>query len=324
MRFGVEFVPYMKIEKMVKLAREVERGGFEQIWVCDHYHNRNVYVALAEIARMTRRVKLGPGVTNPYLVHPAVTANAIGTLQELSRGRGMLGISAGDRFFLQTVGVKRRKPIQAVREAITIIRGLLRGERVEFKGEVFECHGSLRFRPDDEIPIYVGGRKRQMLKLAGEMADGALINASDPADIQECIGYIREGLKKEGKKNFDSVAYMVVSIDRDLEKARKAARGVVAFVAASAPESSLERHGISLEDVKRVRKMLATGRLADAREAVNEKMIGAFSICGKVDEFAARIEELKKLGVTTAVAGFPIGPKPEAALREIFKEVGGG
>ncbi|MEM2192076.1 MAG: 5,10-methylenetetrahydromethanopterin reductase [Candidatus Hadarchaeales archaeon] len=320
MRLGVEFVPYMKMERMAKLAEKVEKNGFQQIWVCDHYHNRNVYVALAEIAKRTSRVRLGPGVTNPYLIHPAVTANAIGTLQELSKGRAMLGISAVDLFFLQTVGVKRERPIQTVREAITIIRELLKGERVEFKGEIFECHGSLRFKPDDEIPIYVGGRRRLMLKLAGEIADGALINASDPADIAEAIKFIKEGLEGR-KRNFDFVAYMVVSIDRDLELAKKAARGVVAFVAASAPESSLERHGISLENVKRVRKMLATGRLAEAREAVTERMIEAFSVCGKVDELAMRIEELKKLGMTTAVVGSPIGPNPEKALGEISEEI---
>ncbi len=321
-KFGVEFVPYLKLDALVRLARLVERLGFEQIWVCDHYHNRYVYPVLTQLALETRRVRLGPGVTNPYLVHPTVTAAAIATLNEISPRRVLLGISAGDPFFLATVGVEQRKPITAVREATHIIRELLAGNRVSFTGELFSCRGAgLRFKPVNKIPIYIGGRRRRMLELAGSVADGALINASQPEDIQECIEYIERGLRASGRKSeaFDFVAYLAVSVGRDARKARDAARGVVAFITSSAPRASLERHGIGVEEVESIRRLLRAGELKKARAAVTERMIDAFSVCGPIEELIARVEELKRLRVTRMVMGSPMGPEPAKAVRSIAR-----
>ncbi len=322
LELGVEFVPYLRLETMIALAKQVEQSGFGQIWVCDHYHNRYVHSVLAQLALETRKVRLGPGVTNPYLAHPAVTAAAVATLNELSRGRALLGISAGDPSFLATVGVKQERPVTAVREAVQIIRGLLAGERVDFEGQRFSCRGArLRFKPTGEVPIYVGGRKQRMLELAGEVADGALINASHSDDIRECIGYINEGLRSGGRdpKKFDLVAYLAVSIDKDLKKARKAARGVVAFVASSAPPESLAHRNISAEEVEVVRRFLKNGEVAKAREAVTDRMIDEFSVCGPAEELVARVEELKRIGITRVVIGSPIGPEPVKSLKLVAK-----
>ncbi len=322
MKFGVEFVPYLRLDALVRLARSVEEAGVEQIWVCDHYHNRYVHSVLTQLALETKRVKLGPGITNPYLVHPAITAAAVATLNEVSEGRALLGISAGDPLFMATVGIEQRKPVTAVGEAIHLIRELLAGNRVSFTGEFFSCNGArLRFKLVNKIPIYVGGRRRRMLELAGSAADGVLINASDPEDIEECMGYIKRGLKESGRsdKGFDFVAYMPVSIGGDLKRARESARGVVAFVASSAPSASLEHHGIAPEEVEPIRRQLMAGEIKKARLAVTEKMIDAFAVCGSVGALASRVEELERLGVTRTVIGSPMGPEPARAVQSIAK-----
>lgn len=322
MRFGVEFVPYLKLDTLVALAKLVERDGFEQIWVCDHYHNRYVHSVLAQLALETRRVKLGPGVTNPYLIHPSMTAAAVATLNEISNGRAILGISSGDPVFLSTVGVEQRRPVTAVREAVYIIKELLAGRQINFTGKCFSCRGArLRFKPVNKIPIYVGGRRQRMLELAGSIADGALINASHLEDIEKCVGYIKKGLwaRKRKPKNFDFVAYLVVSVDEDEEKARKAARGVVAFVASSAPLESLEHHGIKQEKVELVRHFLRAGEIKKAREAVTDQMLDEFSVCGPIEKLSSHIEELKEFGITRTVIGSPIGPDPSKSLRSVAK-----
>ena len=322
MKFGVEFVPYLRIEKMVALAKQAERAKFQQIWVCDHYHNRYVHSVLVKLALETRKVMLGPGVTNPYLVHPAVTAAAIATLNELSNGRALLGFSAGDPIFLETVGIKQRMPVTAVRESVYIIRKLLAGETVNFNGKCFSCRGArLRFKPTNKIPIYLGGRRQKMLELAGSVADGVLINASHLEDIQECIRYIKNGLQngKRTQKNFDFVAYLAVSIGKNEEKARKAARGVVAFISSSAPPESLAHHDISPDEVEVVKKYLRAGEVAKAREAVTESMLDEFSVCGRVDKLVSRVEELKKIGITRVVVGSPIGPEPVESIKLVAK-----
>jgi len=320
MRLGVEFVPYMEMDRMVALARLVERLRFSQIWVCDHYHNRQVYVVLTRLAMATSSVGLGPGVTNPYTVHPAVTAAAIATVNEVSRGRALLGISAGDPLFLRTVGLGQEKPVKAVEEAVKIIRGLLSGKSVTFEGEVFTCRGAkLRFSPGGHIPVYIGGRRERMLMLAGRLADGALINASHVDDIREAVEFVKRGGKR--RKTFDMVAYMAVSLDKDRDTAGRLARGVVSFIASSAPESSLRRHGIRDEEVERVRRFILSGRIEKAREAVTWRMIEAFSVTGQPEILAERVEEIRKLGITTVVIGSPIGKDKPAVLRWISRKL---
>jgi len=324
MKFGVEFVPYLHLDTMVALAKEVERLGFQQIWVCDHYHNRYVHSVLARLALETRGVQLGPGVTNPYLAHPALTAAAIATLNEISNGRAMLGMSSGDPFFLETVGIKQERPVTCVREAVSIVKRLLQGERVEFEGECFTCRGAkLRFKPGNNIPIYLGGRRRRMLRLAGEVADGALINASHPADIRDSVDNIREGLRqsKRSPDDFDFVAYMAVSVDKDEKRAREAARGVVAFIASSAPKESLVHRAISPQDVAVVRSYLSKGELAKAREAVTDEMLDEFSVCGGVNELVSRVEVLRRIGITRVVIGSPIGPDPLKSLKLVAEKL---
>jgi len=94
---------------------------------------------------------------------------------------------------------------------------------------------------------------------------------------------------------------------------------VVSFVTSSAPRASLDSHGIEVEKVESIRRLLRVGELKKARATVTERMIDAFSVCGTVDELAARIEELKRLGITRTVMGSPMGPEPARAVRSIAK-----
>lgn len=319
-KFGAEIVPYYPSEKMEKLGNKIEKNGFDYLWVSDHYHNRYVHSILSQLTHATEKIKLGPGVTNPYLVHPAVTAAATATLDELSDGRATLGISAGDPSFLNSVGINHEKPITAVREGIKIIRGLLQGKKIDFSGELFECNGAkLRFSPSHKVPIYVGGRREQMMKLAGSIADGALFNASHPEDIKECIKFVEKGAEEKGGnlEKFDKVAYMATSIDEDEEKARDKARTVASFIAASAPKSALEREDISETKIEKIRNHLMDGNTKKATEIVSPKMLDVFTVSGNIEKLEERVKKLQKMEVSQIVIGSPIGPDTHSSLDQI-------
>ena len=87
--FGIEFVPRDLYWKTTFYAIQAEKIGFDYLWITDHFNNRNVYVSLAIASAYTERIKFGPGVTNPYLVHPMVTAQAVATLNEIARASEM-------------------------------------------------------------------------------------------------------------------------------------------------------------------------------------------------------------------------------------------
>src|SRR6266436_5297464 len=144
------------IAQLVERARLAEANGYSRVWLADERFYREVYSCLGQLAAHTSSVLLGPCVTDPYTRHPALTAMAIATLDEISGGRATLGIGAGISGFAE-LGIERRKPACAIRESIELIRALLRGETVDFDGEVIAGDQSrLSFSPPrPAVPIYV-------------------------------------------------------------------------------------------------------------------------------------------------------------------------
>ena len=325
MKFGIEFVPnikYYELEYYVKLA---EDNGFDYVWITDHYNNRNVYAMLTILALKTSKIMLGPGVTNPYHINPAVTASAIATINELSNGRAVLGIGAGDKVTFDRIGISWEKPLRRMREAVEVIRALHSGKSVKYEGEIFKFNGAKLDFKAGNIPIYIGAQGPKMLQLAAELGDGVLINASHPKDFEVAKENIQKGLQKSGKKEFDIVAYASMSVDKDSEKARNSAKIVVAFIVAGSPDVIFERHGISIEDVNKVREALnnafTKGDWGGVSKSITDEMIDCFSISGNVDEVIDRIRELSKVGVTQVVAGSPIGPDKKKSIQLIGKNI---
>ncbi|AAB86222.1 MULTISPECIES: 5,10-methylenetetrahydromethanopterin reductase [Methanothermobacter] len=312
MKFGIEFVPNEPIEKIVKLVKLAEDVGFEYAWITDHYNNKNVYETLALIAEGTETIKLGPGVTNPYVRSPAITASAIATLDELSNGRATLGIGPGDKATFDALGIEWVKPVSTIRDAIAMMRTLLAGEKTESGAQLMGVKAV-----QEKIPIYMGAQGPMMLKTAGEISDGALINASNPKDFEAAVPLIKEGAESAGKSlsDIDVAAYTCCSIDEDSAAAANAAKIVVAFIAAGSPPPVFERHGLPADTGAKFGELLGKGDFGGAIGAVDDALMEAFSVVGTPDEFIPKIEALGEMGVTQYVAGSPIGPDKEKSIK---------
>jgi len=323
-KFGIEFVPREPYWKIVYYAIQAEKGGFSNLWITDHFNNRNVYVTLTTAAIYTNKITFGPGVTNPYLVNPIFTAQAIATLNELAPGRVVLGIGAGDKTTLESVGVEMSKPLTAIQEAIDIFRRIVGGESVVYKGEVFKIAGaSFLFKPKGRIPVYVGAQGPKMLELAGKIGDGVLINACHPKDVEYAVNCVKEGIRQAGKKldEVDVAAYTSFSVHEDLKKATKAAVPVVSFIVAGSPSILLERHGIDLKKADEIREALKANDWGKAFGAVTSEMIEAFSICGTPEMCIERIALLLKSGISQFVVGSPIGSNVREAIDLISEKI---
>ncbi|MFX1296648.1 MAG: 5,10-methylenetetrahydromethanopterin reductase [Promethearchaeota archaeon] len=360
MNFGIEFVPDSPVGKITALSKLSEENNFDNVWITDHYNNRNVYSVLTSIAYETKSICLGTGVTNPVLISPAWTASAILTINEISNGRAILGIGAGDKATFAKLGLSFKKPLTRMREAVQTIRTLTTFKEANLDGDVLKFKGAkLGFRTfkhkcgkmltNKEIkaakkepmicekcgqsitndsfikglPIYVGAQGPKMLELAGELADGVLINASHPKDFELAVKFIKDGAKKANRdlNEVDVTAYASFSADKDAEKAKQAAAIVVAFISVGSPPQVLERHDIKKEDVDKINDALARGDFGAVARSVTSEMMEAFTIAGNADYCAERIKGLFDIGVNQVVVGSPIGPKKKEAITYISKDI---
>ncbi len=322
--FGIEFVPRDLYWKTTFYAIQAEKIGFDYLWITDHFNNRNVYVSLAIVSAYTERIKFGPGVTNPYLIHPVVTAQAVATLNEIAPGRVACGIGVGDKTTLQMVNVEQTKPLATIQESVRIIREISSGRTLDMQGEIFKITGTkLNFKVASSVPIFIGAQGPKMLALAAEIGDGVLINASHPKDVENAVKFIHEGVGKAGKKldDLNVGAYTSFSIAASYDKALKAAVPVVAYIVAGSPEMILERHGISVELASKIRDAIVHGQWKDAFSLVDNNMVEAFSICGTAETCVEKIDKLVKVGVNQIVAGSPIGSNMRKAINMIATEV---
>jgi len=324
LKFGIEFVPRESYWKIMYYAIQAERGGFSNLWITDHFNNRNVYATLTAAAIYTNKIIFGPGVTNPYMVNPVFTAQAIATLNEMAPSRVVLGIGAGDKTTLDTVGVAMEKPLTAIQESVDIIRKMTNGETVAYQGEVFKTAGAkFLFKPRGKIPVYVGAQGPKMLALAGKIGDGVLINACHPKDVEYAVNCVKEGINEASKSpsEVDVAAYTSFSVHEDIKKASKAAVPVVSFIVAGSPPQLLQRHGIDVKKAEEIKEALKANDWGKAFSGVTPEMISAFSVCGTPDTCIERITELSKSGISQFVVGSPIGANVREAIKLISQKI---
>lgn len=189
------------VRELVELAEASEALGYRFFWYTDVRFARESYVALTAVALNTRSIHLGPGVTDPYSRHPALTASAIATLDEVSNGRAVLGLGTGGTGFRE-LGIEPRLPVAAMRETVETVRALLRGDTVTVEGKVITLRGGrLQFEPARrDIPIYFATHGAQITTLAGRIADGVMIaNTLDPKAFDFYARKLEEGMAKENR-----------------------------------------------------------------------------------------------------------------------------
>jgi 5,10-methylenetetrahydromethanopterin reductase len=305
----------------VEIGREAERLGYGAVWVNDDRLQKDVFTVLAVLATATERIRLGPGVTNPYSRHPALIATAIATLDELSGGRAVLGLGAGGTNH-RMLGIARQAPVAALREAIGLIRGLLAGDEVTVAGRVVRAHDAkLDFAPPrPSIPIAVGARGPRTLELAGELADQVIVgNVATPEGWSYAIARIEAGSERAGRRIDDVrlTAWLYCCITDRPEQARNAVRPMVATsLVTSRP--ILHELGIELpvdfaQAMEAMNWSLSREAVARAASAVPDDIVDRFALAGTPSECRARLAEL--LQSVRRIVEVTIVPFPAAGDR---------
>jgi 5,10-methylenetetrahydromethanopterin reductase len=285
----VNQIPGVPVTAVVELCQEAERLGYGRCWVADQgLDTRDVYVTLTAIAQKTDTIRLGPGITNPYTRHPMIAAASIASLDELARGRAFHGIGAGGLDTLHPLGMDHRKPVTAVREMIQTTRALYHGEAVSFHGEILHLQGAHLDYARPSLEIWVAGRGKRMLALAGELADGVMLGFIHKETLQDYVDLIGSGAARSGNKPKLCYYAMMITDEPMLEQVRP----YMFYLLADSPPNVKERLGITAAQLEAIHQVMVRDGLAEAGKLIKEEWIRPFALMGSVADCAAELTQL--------------------------------
>lgn len=321
MRFGAGFWGPFPLRRYVEYARLAEAQGFDVAWIGDtQLLTPDLYSVLALCANATSRIGIGSGVTNTVTRDATVTAGGFLALNEFSNGRCRLGIGVGGSA-VHTVGLPEDRAA-AFRQKLALIKALVRGEPVEVNG--VRAQGKIAAPP---VPVYVASSSPRVLEVAGELADGVILNVGVlPELIGEAMQHVERGCHRAGRDldGLDVAAIAGCSVNTDRGRAIEEARSWAATVArrigkwmASGGDQVRTLGAAVLQEYK-WDEHIALGA-AHARP-VSDEMARNFVLAGTADDVARTIERLAQSGVTHVIP-LMMGPSIEGTLRVFGRDI---
>lgn len=288
----------------IDVARDAEALGYESFWVAEA-NGPEAFASLGAVAASTSTLGLGTGVLALQLRTPPLVAMAAATLQNLVPDRDVVigvGISSpvvagrwhGTRY-------EAARPLAQVREYVALVRECLAGDKVDFAGDFYTVKGfrlGMKTRSERTPKIVIGALNEGMLRLAGEVADGVLLNYLPHSHVGWSVEQVRKG------GNATIYAYVHVGVgdpERSIDNARY---DVFSYAVVDSYARSFERAGFA-DDVAAVRDRHAAGDRQGAVGAVSFEFAQAIDFVGTEDEVRARVQAYADAGVEVPIV-FPL------------------
>lgn len=317
---AIALSPLAPLKEIGRLCRLIERYDFDRISISENLMLKPAWPVLALVAEHTKRVQVGPMVVSPFYYHPALIAENIALIDEISEKRAFLGIGRGA--FLEMLGIEIKEPILAVREAIQIVKNLLAGLRGDYRGRVFRIteQAFLRWKPPrKKIPIIIGAQGLKMAELAGEVASGLdtgfMINPDHMRSVKDSVEKgARQAGRNPGEVEISFGAITSISSDRGAA-IRLAKRHTARFI------TSLMRipgfPHIEERELRALRMAVERGDGEAVARAISDETIGKICIAGTPQDVIGQIEGLIEAGANGIGFVHPLGPDREEAVKLI-------
>ena len=306
------------IREAVEYVRYAEDRGFEAVWQAESRLVREATVPMAAFLAQTARIKAGSGVVNNWTRNPALLASTFSTLDDLAPGRVILGIGAWWDPLAAKVGIKRSRPLTAMRETVEALRALLADETVTYHGDFVHLDGvELDYvhqeRRPKEVPIYIGATGVKMMELTGEIADGVLLNYLVPPGYNvQAMEALERGATRAGRSvdDLDRPQLVVCSVSDDRQAALDRARLLVTQYLGQQPHI-MKASGVPMALLDQIGAMLtwpATHeQVVEASKLVPDDIVQMITASGTPDDCRARVAEYVASGCTCPVL-YPLGP----------------
>jgi Coenzyme F420-dependent N5,N10-methylene tetrahydromethanopterin reductase and related flavin-dependent oxidoreductases len=298
------------VEEMLATARALDEQGFDTIWLAEAYpwwrkhgmEARSSTVVSALMAKETTRLTIGWGIISPFTRHPVQVAMDARVVQELAPGRFLLGFGTS-KIFLNNAKMQTNKTLGPMRDAVTIVRGVLSGKEFRYDGDTWSADvpalAADARAPREVPPVYVAATAPKMQALAGELAEGCLTpSITTPAFVR----YTRENVKAD----IDIGCTVVASIGEDRDEGRDGAREIAGMYLANkvqniqgSADTLLDLAGLTQEEIRPVAEAMEQGGRLAAKAKVTDAILDKCKpIAGTPSDCIAAIEEYKDAGCT--------------------------
>jgi probable F420-dependent oxidoreductase len=284
------------------LAREAEQLGYSDAWSLEA-DGVDCFAPLAVVGAATS-LRLGTAIANVYTRGPATLAMCAAGVAEIAPGRFCLGIGSGSEPIVESWnGGTFARPATRVRETVQFLRRALAGERVVFRGETFEVDGFRLSRPPAlPIPIYVAALRPGMLRVAGEVGDGAIFNWLSVDDVPKSVAVVRAAAASAGRDpaSIEIAARLLINVDPPGPVSDAAVRRyVTAYLNVPVYRAFQEwlGRGTALE------AMWTAWRAGDRKSAVAavpEQVMNDLIVRGSMSEIRAHVRRYLDAGIDTA------------------------
>jgi probable F420-dependent oxidoreductase len=303
MEFGITIKPDLTVERIVNLTRQAESVGFQHAWIFDsHVIWMEPFPLMTLIAANTKKMHIGPCVTNPAVRDVTVASSLFATLNLISNGRMQMGIGRGDSS--RRVLGKKPTTLEHLEQFVKAFRELNAGNTIDHDGVATTFPWSNKKVP----PVWVAGYGPKALRTAGRIGNGVILQFADPDLIEWCLGFVREGAK-EASRDFSKIEVMSAApvwASNDLKVARDRVRWFPALVS---------NHVMDLiskykpEDLPPSLTSFVKGRGSydyhhhcevgsDNADFVSDEVIDRFCLVGPIEDHLKKLDALKKVGVT--------------------------
>lgn len=318
-QLSIAFQTDKTLAEYAELAALSEDQGFDLISVYNDLFYQPAWLPLLVIAQHTRRARLGPAAVNPFTCHPINLAGHIALLDEASQGRAFFGIARGA--WLDALGLHPKKPIQAIREALDIVRQLLTGDTSGYEGEVFHLVAGERLRwriHRPHVPILLGTWGESLIAATAFMIDEIKIGGTANPDLMPTM---RARIDRHAQGRRIGLALGAVSvIDEDRQAAQDLARREVAMylpiVAELDPTFTPDP-----DEIARIKTAVAVGDKEAAAAAISDATLRRFALAGTPDDIIRHVGELADAGATRVEFGTPHGLDEAQAIRLLGERV---
>ncbi len=336
--------PHLAARATIRAIEVADQAGLHSAWLSEDPDGWDVFGVLGAAAVRTERIRLGPGVTNPYLRHPVLLAMSVATLDRLSGGRAFLGLGRGQpEWYRLGLGMETGQPLRALRETIALLRQWWQPpHRASISGHFRVNDWRLAFGPlQPSIPIYLAAIGPRALRLAAQLADGVLVAefASEPF-LRRLVPEVRRAIATAGRDaaTFSIFVRTAITVTDDPEPILERRKNLLALLCTlPGMDRQLDVPGFDvpalmarLREVMRTEEVLARGGgfslarelgdLATARRLIPTELVAAVSYVGPATEIRARLRRLAEIGVTHVFLA-PPGDLEPAAYAELVAQL---